>query len=68
MECASCAAGFDHCHGTLIVHPDGGFSECTADGCVDDDRLRHALILDCTAFGDVCTCTVPAEMVLRRAS
>jgi len=68
MECASCATGIDHCHGTLIVHPDGGFADCTADGCLGDDRYRHSLIVDCSALGDRCSCVVPAERALRRAS
>ena len=68
MECASCAAGFDHCHGTLVVHSDGGFADCTAEDCFDDDRFRHSLVVDCFALGDGCACAVPAGITLSRAS
>jgi hypothetical protein len=68
MECASCSATLDHCHGTLVVHPDGGFAECTDDRCVDGDRVRHGLIVDCHALGTGCTCTARGKAVLRKAS
>jgi len=66
MECASCDAGIDHCHGTLVVHPDGGFAECTDPGCVDGDRLRHALIVDCQALGGGCACAATSGKPLLR--
>ncbi|MFE0026920.1 hypothetical protein [Amycolatopsis sp. NPDC059021] len=70
MDCASCTAGIDHCHGTLVVHPDGGFAECTDDGCTDDDRVRHALIIDCHTLDAACGCVVEqhTEIVLSQAS
>ncbi|WP_086846140.1 hypothetical protein [Amycolatopsis kentuckyensis] len=69
MECASCDAGIDHCHGTLVVHPEGGFAECTDQGCADGDRVRHGLIVDCQGVGGGCGCaTAPRKSLLRRAS
>ncbi|MEA5365129.1 hypothetical protein VA596_36735 [Amycolatopsis sp., V23-08] len=69
MECASCDAAIDHCHGTLVVHPEGGFAECTDPGCVDGDRLRHGLIVDCQTLGGGCACaTAPGKPLLRQVS
>ncbi|MBE1494210.1 hypothetical protein H4696_001310 [Amycolatopsis lexingtonensis] len=69
MECASCAARIDHCHGTLVVHPEGGFAECTDPACVDADRVRHALIVDCPALGGCgCAAAAPEKSLLRHAS
>ncbi len=68
MDCASCIAGLDHCHGTLVVHPEGGFADCTAGECADHDLLRHALIVGCASFGRGCSCVVTEEMALRQAS
>lgn len=70
MECAFCTDGIDHCHGTLVVHPDGGYAECTDPCCEDLDRVRHGLIVDCHTVDPACGC-VPAALpapVLRRAS
>ncbi|MDT8912479.1 hypothetical protein [Amycolatopsis sp. PS_44_ISF1] len=61
MECAFCTSGIDHCHGTLIVHPDGGFAECAEAGCTDLDRIRHGLIIDCQTLDRGCSCVLPAE-------
>ncbi|HEY3470552.1 MAG TPA: hypothetical protein VGL47_35830 [Amycolatopsis sp.] len=69
MECASCDAGIDHCHGTLVVHPEGGFTECTDAACVDADRVRHGLIVDCQALGAGCGCAAaPGKTLVRQAS
>ena len=69
MECASCGAGIDHCHGTLVVHPEGGFAECMDPACPDTDRVRHGLIVDCHAVGSGCDCaTAPGKPRLRQAS
>lgn len=70
MECAFCTSGIDHCHGTLVVHPDGGFAECTHESCADLDRVRHALIIDCHTVDAECSCTlaVEVEAELRQAS
>lgn len=45
-ECAGCVSSLDHCHGTLVVHVDGG-AECTDPSCDDTDQLRHDLAVDC---------------------
>lgn len=69
MECASCDAGIDHCHGTLVVHPEGGFTECTDAACSDGDRVRHGVIVDCQALGSGCECAAtPGKPLLRKAS
>jgi hypothetical protein len=62
MDCAACTSGIDHCHGTLVVHPDGGFSECTDAECADLNRVRHVLIIDCQTVQGGCACVeVSAE-------
>ena len=68
MKCASCVTGVDHCHGTLVVHPDGGFAECTDARCADDDHLRHSLIVACSGLDGECMCVPLLEQVLRKAS
>lgn len=69
MECASCDAGIDHCHGTLVIHPEGGFTECTDAACGDGDRVRHALIVDCPAVGCGSGCAdAPRKPLLRQVS
>ncbi len=66
MECAFCAGGLDHCHGTLVVHLDGGFAECSEDGCVDVGSTRHALTIDCSAVDGGCSCAqAPAGLLLK---
>lgn len=56
----------DHCQGTLVVHLEDGFTECTDPECADLDQVRHALIVDCTALSGGCECT--EELVLARVS
>ncbi|MDQ7807069.1 hypothetical protein Q5425_25290 [Amycolatopsis sp. A133] len=69
MECASCHARIDHCHGTLVVHPEGGFAECTDPACQDGDRVRHALIVDCQGIGSGCGCAAALrKSLLHQAS
>lgn len=68
MECAFCAVGLDHCHGTLVVHLDGGFTECSEDGCVDFDFARHTLTIDCFDVDGGCSCAEVSARVLLRAS
>ncbi|RSM82088.1 hypothetical protein DL991_06325 [Amycolatopsis sp. WAC 01375] len=68
MECAFCSGGLDHCHGTLVVHLDGGFTECGEDGCVDHDFARHTLTIDCFDVDDGCTCAEVEARLLLRAS
>lgn len=57
--CADCANELDHCHGTLIIHREG-IIECTEDGCVVLDTVRHDLIIDCESVTGVCGCAEPA--------
>ncbi|PRX45468.1 hypothetical protein B0I33_109131 [Prauserella shujinwangii] len=68
MNCASCEARLDHCHGTLVQHADGG-AECTDGGCTGPDPVRHALLLDCASVDGGCACLlVEYESELLRAS
>lgn len=48
LVCADCVAQLDHCHGTLVEHPDGDVV-CT-EGCNDLDELRHDLRIDWSAL------------------
>jgi hypothetical protein len=59
MVCAVCGSGVGHCHGTLVVHVDGGFAECTDEQCTDLDQPRHASIIDCAAISGGCGCALP---------
>ncbi|WP_181777272.1 hypothetical protein [Amycolatopsis pittospori] len=66
MECVLCSGGLDHCHGTLIVHLEGGFTECGEPGCVDLDFVRHSLTIDCLDVDGGCSCAeAPAELLLQ---
>lgn len=56
MECATCSAGLDHCHGTLVLHFEAP-PECTEPGCTDLGRARHLLIIDCRSVSGGCVCT-----------
>jgi hypothetical protein len=68
MECASCISDLDHCHGTLVVHPDG-LVECTELACVELDRARHLSIIDCQQVDGGCQCTESVDLrSLRQAS
>jgi hypothetical protein len=51
----TCERDLDHCHGTLVVHPDG-YVECTEPDCSDVDRARHTLAVDCAAVLFGCGC------------
>jgi hypothetical protein len=44
-SCADCLDDLDHCHGTLVVDPDG-MAECTDDNCRDIRPERHLLCTD----------------------
>ncbi|HEX3778349.1 MAG TPA: hypothetical protein VHX38_01690 [Pseudonocardiaceae bacterium] len=59
MVCAVCRSGLDHCHGTLVVHLDGGFAECTDERCADLDTPRHASVIDCASISGGCGCALP---------
>ncbi len=54
-RCPDCAAGLDHCHGTLVLHSDGSV-ECTDLTCVVHDAERHVLVIRCTEIGPDCAC------------
>jgi len=43
---ACCAAGTDHCHGTLVLHADGTV-ECEHEATCDADETRHELWVTC---------------------
>ncbi len=65
-DCMRCERDLDHCHGTLVVHVDGG-SDCTEPGCDDLDGVRHTLVVDCgSVLAHGCTCLVTVQ--LARAS
>ncbi|MBN6039247.1 hypothetical protein [Amycolatopsis sp. 195334CR] len=55
MDCATCSAGLDHCHGTLVLHAEF-LAECTEPGCTDLGRARHLLIIDCHSLNGGCSC------------
>lgn len=60
MTCVSCRTGLDHCHGTVLLHVDGG-AECTEPDCADAVLARHALVVDCDSIEGGCACEVTAE-------
>lgn len=62
-ECRACHVELDHCHGTLLIHPDGDV-ECTDPVCVDPDPVRHEFQIDCQAIAGGCDCDETA-IVLR---
>ncbi|WP_396135237.1 hypothetical protein [Amycolatopsis sp. A133] len=52
-----------------MVHPEGGFAECTDPACQDGDRVRHALIVDCQGIGSGCGCAAALrKSLLHQAS
>ncbi|MBS1692677.1 MAG: hypothetical protein JST91_10695 [Actinobacteria bacterium] len=51
-SCRQCAAGLDHCHGT-VVHHVRSRPECTEDGC-ESPESPHSFSVDCEAVG--CSC------------
>lgn len=57
-NCRDCAAGLDHCHGSLVVHVDGRF-ECAE--CTTPIPSTHELRVECTA---PCCIAVPASLPL----
>ncbi|WP_020669833.1 hypothetical protein [Amycolatopsis nigrescens] len=65
MTCASCVDALDHCHGTLVVHPDG-MVECSELECADTEQLRHELIIECHTVDGGCGCveTSRADILL----
>jgi hypothetical protein len=52
-QCRLCRQGWEHCHGTVIVHA-LQWAECTAPDCYGPDLVGHELRIDCDAVGCVC--------------
>ena len=52
--CRNCAAGLEHCHGTVIHHAMYR-PECTEPDCMSPE-VGHTFVVDCEAIG--CTCAV----------
>ncbi len=67
MTCVSCRTGLDHCHGTVLVHVDGGL-ECTEPDCVDAVLLRHTLVIRCAEVEGECDCLADGYGEFRLAS
>ncbi|EHR59239.1 hypothetical protein [Saccharomonospora cyanea] len=67
MSCVSCRTGLDHCHGTVVLHVDGG-ADCTDPGCADVQLLRHTLVIRCEDVESGCGCEGDRYGELRRAS
>ncbi len=61
IQCRECAAGLEHCHGTVIHHASEHL-ECTEAGCETPDVV-HALAIDCDAIGCTCAVAVSAHRV-----
>lgn len=53
-RCLACDRSWLHCHGTAVVHPDGG-RECTDAACGGDAEL-HDLVLGCAELVGGCDC------------
>ncbi|BDB45736.1 MULTISPECIES: hypothetical protein [Mycobacterium] len=51
--CRDCRAGFDHCHGTMIVHSLSR-PECTEPDCAVPELFTHAFVIDCDVVGCEC--------------
>jgi hypothetical protein len=60
-QCRDCAAGLEHCHGTVIHHTRYRM-ECTEEGCVTAEVV-HAFSIDCDALG--CDCAGAVELTHR---
>jgi hypothetical protein len=67
MECVSCLAELDHCHGTLILHENGAV-DCIEPGCPDLDEARHVLRISCVEVDGGCVCTATFVEEFARAS
>jgi hypothetical protein len=48
LQCRYCRDGWEHCHGTVIVHAQRR-AECTEDDCGGPDFIAHVLRIDCDA-------------------
>ena len=60
-ECRDCAAGLEHCHGTVIHHA-ALRAECTEPDC-ETPEVVHALVIDCDAVDCRCAVEVSAHRV-----
>ena len=54
--CWSCATAVDHCHGTLVLHADGGI-DCDEVATCGADPGRHEWWLTCAELAWRCSCT-----------
>ena len=61
LECRDCRDGWEHCHGTVIIHLLRR-TECTEDGCNGTDHIPHAFRIDCEAVG--CRCAEPDALAV----
>ncbi|MBV9089006.1 MAG: hypothetical protein JO044_03720 [Mycobacteriaceae bacterium] len=61
LQCRDCRDGWEHCHGTVIQHPQRR-SECTQDDCDSPDRIPHTFSIDCAAVG--CRCGQSAALAM----
>lgn len=62
IQCRECAAGLEHCHGTVIYHVRYR-TECTDDGCTTPEAA-HTFSLECEAVG--CQCANDSALTGRR--
>ena len=53
MQCRDCRDGWEHCHGTVIIHL-LRHTECTEDACGGANHIPHAFRMDCEAVGCPC--------------
>jgi hypothetical protein len=61
LQCRYCRDGWEHCHGTVIVHVQHR-ADCTEDGCVNPESIAHSLRIDCEAVG--CSCGQPIALAV----
>jgi hypothetical protein len=61
LQCSYCRDGWEHCHGTVIVHAQRR-AECTEDDCGGPDFIAHVLRIDCDAVG--CSCAQSAAVAV----
>ncbi len=60
-QCRYCRDGWEHCHGTVIIHEQRR-AECTEDDCDGPELIAHVLRVDCDAVG--CTCGQSTAMAV----
>ena len=54
--CRECAAGWEHCHGTVLRHSLRHW-ECTESDCPGPELIPHTVVLGCEVAG--CDCDQP---------